>query len=97
LRRRRQGSSARHENASFHEFETAAVTESSGGVAHRLSTYGKRGLTDGAAHEACGDGAAHEACGIISTQFPRTPAGWLMISMAWEEERADLPVPDRYR
>lgn len=42
------------------------------------------------------DGVAHEARGIISTQFPHTPAGWLMTSMAWEDERADLPVPDRY-
>lgn len=72
---------------SFHEFEMAAVTESFGGVAHRLSTYGKRGITDG---------VPHEARGIISTQFLRTSAGWLMTSMAWEDERADLPLPDRY-
>ncbi len=73
---------------SFLEFEIAAVTEAFGGVAHRLSTYGKRGVTDG---------LPHEARGIISTQFLRTVDGWRITSMAWEDERTDLAIPARYR
>src|SRR5262249_39653288 len=56
---------------SFLEYEIAAVTESFGGVAHRLSTYGKRGVTDG---------LPHEGRGVISTQFLRTAEGWRMTS-----------------
>ncbi len=40
--------------ASFEEVETGAVTESFGKVAHRFSTYEKRGVRDGAAFAARG-------------------------------------------
>ncbi len=49
---------------SFLELETAAITEIFGNVAHRLSTYEKRGVTNG---------NAFEGKGVISTQFVRTP------------------------
>jgi len=39
---------------SFEEVETGAVTESFGKVAHRFSTYEKRGVRDGAAFAARG-------------------------------------------
>jgi hypothetical protein len=73
---------------SFEEVETAETTEVFGNIAHRLSTYEKRGTM----HE-----GAIEGAGIISTQFIRTPTGWKMSSMAWDDERPGLAIPDRYR
>jgi hypothetical protein len=73
---------------SFAEIETAETTEVFGNVAHRLSTYEKRGTMDG---------EATEGRGVISTQFIRTPSGWRMSSMAWDDERPGLAIPDRYR
>jgi len=72
----------------FEEVESAAVTEVFGAVAHRFSTYAKRGVRDG--EPFAGDG-------VISTQFIRTPAGWRMTSMAWDDERPGLEIPARYR
>jgi hypothetical protein len=71
----------------FEERELAHITEVFGNVAHRMSTYGKRGVQDG---------AAFAARGVISTQFVRTPDGWRMSSMAWDDERPGLSLPERY-
>jgi hypothetical protein len=73
---------------SFEEVEIAATTEVFGNVAHRFSTYKKRGTMQG---------EAIEGAGLISTQFIRTPSGWKMSSMAWDDERPGLAIPDRYR
>jgi hypothetical protein len=73
---------------SFEEVETAETTEVFGNIAHRLSTYEKRGTMHG---------EAIEGSGVISTQFIRTPSGWKMSSMAWDDERPGLAIPDRYR
>ena len=73
---------------SFKEVETAETTEVFGNVAHRFSTYEKRGTMHG---------EAIEGGGLISTQFIRTPRGWKMSSMAWDDERPGLVIPDRYR
>jgi hypothetical protein len=73
---------------SFEEVETAETTEVFGNIAHRFSTYEKRGTMDG---------EAIEGAGIIATQFIRTPSGWKMSSMAWDDERPGLAIPDRYR
>ena len=72
---------------SFEELETAATTEVFGNIAHRFSTYEKRGTMGG---------EAIEGRGVISTQFIRTPGGWKMSSMAWDDERPGLAIPDRY-
>jgi hypothetical protein len=74
--------------AYFQEVESAAITEVFGNVAHRFSTYDKRGMMDG---------ASFEIRGMISTQFIRTPSGWKISSMAWDDERPGLAIPDRYR
>jgi hypothetical protein len=71
----------------FREVEYADVTEVFGNVAQRFSGYGKTGELDG---------APIEGKGMISTQFVRTPTGWRMASMAWDDERPGLAVPDRY-
>jgi len=49
-----------------------------GNVAHRFSSYAKRGTTN--------DGSI-DVRGAISTQFIRTEAGWRISSMAWDDER----------
>lgn len=63
---------------SFYEGELGAVDEHFGTVAHRFSSYEKRGVQNG---------AEFEARGAISTQFVLTPDGWRMSSMAWDDER----------
>lgn len=73
---------------SFLEVEIAEITEVFGNVAHRFSTYKKRGTMHG---------EAIEGTGLISTQFIRTPSGWKISSMAWDDERPGLAIPDRYR
>ena len=76
------------ELTSFEEVEVAHVTEVFGNVGHRFSTYEKRGTVKG---------FAFEARGIISAQFIRTPSGWRISAMAWDDERPGLAIPDRYR
>src|SRR5258706_9443565 len=72
---------------SFEEVETARTTEVFGNIAHRFSTYEKRGTMRG---------EAIEGRGLISTQFIRTGSGWKMSSMAWDDERPGLAIPARY-
>jgi hypothetical protein len=71
----------------FEEVEVAEITEIFGNVAHRFSTYEKRGTMNG---------TAIDARGAISTQFVRTPDGWRMSAMAWDDERPGLSLPARY-
>jgi len=75
------------ELTSFEEVEIAHRSEVFGNVAHRLSSYAKRGESGG---------AAIDARGVIFTQFVRTPDGWRMSAMAWDDERPGLPIPERY-
>jgi len=71
------------ELTSFEETELAETTEHFGNVAHRFSIYAKHGVTDG---------SPIDVRGAISTQFIRTPAGWRISSMAWDDERPGLAV-----
>jgi hypothetical protein len=73
--------------AYFREVEDGEITEVFGNVAHRFSRYSKRGMLDG---------VPFETAGMISTQFIRTPSGWQISSMAWDDERPGLAIPDRY-
>lgn len=84
----RASSFASGEMERFSETEASAITELYGGVAHRWSTYDKSGVRDG---------VAFQARGLISTQFVRTPEGWRMTSMAWDDERPGEPIPPRYQ
>jgi len=68
----------------FREVELSETTEIFGNVAHRFSAYAKSGTQKG---------IAFEARGMISTQFIRTPAGWKMSAMAWDDERPGLSLP----
>ncbi|MEV8528744.1 DUF4440 domain-containing protein [Streptomyces sp. NPDC052000] len=60
----------------FSEWEVAEHTEVFGSVAQRFSEYRKSGFLNGTWFE----GSGHKA-----TQFVRTPAGWRMSSMAWDD------------
>jgi hypothetical protein len=71
---------------SFEEVETNEVTEVFGNIAHRFTTYEKRGTVDG---------ERIQGRGVISTQFIHTPGGWKMTSMAWDDERPGLAIPGR--
>jgi hypothetical protein len=72
----------------FREAETAEITEIFGNIAHRLSTYEKYGVSNG---------ITVTGQGIISIQYIRTENGWRMSSMAWDDERPGLTIPDRYK
>ncbi|MFJ7199856.1 MULTISPECIES: GNAT family N-acetyltransferase [unclassified Streptomyces] len=60
----------------FSEWEVAERTEIFGSIAHRFSEYRKSGILNGERFE--GEGRK-------TTQFVRTPAGWRMSSMAWDD------------
>ncbi len=76
------------ELTAFKEVETAEITEMFGNVAHRFSTYEKYGINKE---------AEFEGRGIISMQFIMTETGWKISSMAWDDERSGLTLPDRYK
>ena len=69
----------------FKEWELSEITQVFGNIAHRYSAYGKAGTMNG---------EAFEARGMISTQFVKTPEGWKMSAMAWDDERPGLSLPD---
>jgi hypothetical protein len=69
----------------FTETELSHATDLFGNVGQRLSAYAKSGTQDGA------EFAAH---GVISTQFIRTPQGWRIASMIWDDERPGLSVAE---
>ena len=71
----------------FREVELSETTEIFGNVAHRFSAYAKSGTMKG---------VPFEARGMITTQFVMTPDGWKMSSMAWDDERPGLSIPERY-
>ncbi|MFC9247723.1 GNAT family N-acetyltransferase [Streptomyces sp. NPDC057136] len=60
----------------FSEWEVAERTEIAGSIAQRFSEYRKSGFLDG---------EWFESSGRKTTQFVRTPAGWKMSSMAWND------------
>ncbi|MET9730364.1 GNAT family protein [Streptomyces sp. NPDC006458] len=64
----------------FSEWEVAERTEIFGSIAHRFSEYRKSGYHYGEWFE----GSGHK-----TTQFLRTPEGWRMSSLAWD----DVPSP----
>ncbi|GAA1679333.1 hypothetical protein [Fodinicola feengrottensis] len=69
---------------SFEETEIEHRIDTFGQVAHHLCTYAKTGVLDG---------VATQGRGVISTQFVRTPDGWKMSSMAWDDERDGQSIP----
>ena len=74
------------ELTAFEEVETAGHTDVFGHAGQRRSRYDKRGVRNG---------AAFAGRGMVFTQFVRTPAGWRISAMAWDDERPGLTLPDR--
>ena len=81
----RQRSVERGELTEFSEVEVSHRDESFGNIGHRLSIYTKRGVSAG---------VEFHGRGVISTQFIRTPSGWRISSMAWDDEQAGLTMPN---
>ncbi|MFD3513375.1 GNAT family N-acetyltransferase [Streptomyces sp. NPDC058657] len=63
--------------ADFSEWEVSERTEILGSIAHRFSEYRKSGVLRG---------ERFEGGGRKTTQFVRTPDGWRMSSMAWDDD-----------
>jgi hypothetical protein len=69
----------------FRETELSATTSVFGHAAQRTSHYEKAGVTGG---------VAFAGRGVIFTQFVWQDVGWLMSSMAWDDERDGLALTD---
>jgi len=70
----------------FEEEETSSRTDVHGNVAQRLSLYRKSGVASG---------TRFETRGVKTFQFIKTPAGWRIGAVAWDDERAGLSLLDR--
>ena len=71
----------------FNEVELCETTEIFGNVAHRFNSYAKSGIMNG---------KAFSARGMVSTQFVRTPVGWKISAMVWDDERPGLSILEHY-
>ena len=85
--RPRQASVDAGQLTQFYEAEITAVSEVFGSVGHRFSAYVKSGTLNG---------TPFNARGMICTQFIKTPLGWRISSMAWDDERPGLTLPARF-
>lgn len=63
----------------FFEEETSHQTHVFGSMAQRFSRYRKQWIAGG---------AAHTGGGAKSLQFVRTPGGWKIISLVWDDDPA---------
>lgn len=71
----------------FHETEVARRTESFGNILHAFSTYAaKRKKTD----------EKPFMRGINSFQLMNDGTRWWVISIYWQAESADTPIPEKY-
>jgi len=69
----------------FEEAEVSGRTDIFGNIAQRFSTYRKSGVLSG---------QPFAARGMKVMQFIRTPAGWRFSSVAWDDEREGLSLPE---
>jgi hypothetical protein len=75
------------ERDGFYEVEIARTTDQFGRILHAFSSYAsRRKLTD----------AAPFARGINSIQLLNDGTRWWIVSVYWDGERADNPIPARY-
>ncbi|MGZ4122853.1 MAG: DUF4440 domain-containing protein [Tumebacillaceae bacterium] len=72
----------------FEEAETSSITEIFGSIAHRFSLYRKSGILSG---------ERFETAGMKTMQFINTPNGWKFSSVAWDDEKSGLTIPDKYK
>jgi hypothetical protein len=79
----RQASVSSGALTSFRETELSETTQIFGNIGQRFSAYAKSGTQDG---------VSFAARGMIATQFIKTPAGWKISAMAWDDERPGLAL-----
>jgi hypothetical protein len=84
----RQAAVGSGELTRFHEAELSGKTEVFGNVGHRFLSYSKSGTLKG---------APFVARGVVTAQFILTPAGWRISSMAWDDERPGVLIPESLR
>ena len=68
----------------FSEREVSADTQVFGDIAQRWSLYSKTGTLDGRPADGWGRKATH---------FVRTPAGWRITAVLWQDGAEDTPIP----
>ena len=71
--------------AEFEEAEVQARTLIFGNIAQRIAIYRKSGILSG---------QPFQARGIKTTQLVRTPDGWRISALAWDDEREGFVVPE---
>jgi hypothetical protein len=71
----------------FFEREIARRTEEFGHITHVFSTYETR--------RAPGDAKAFQR-GVNSIQLVNDGSGWKVLSLLWDSERPDNPIPSKY-
>lgn len=71
----------------FREVEVARRTEAFGRVLHAWSTYESRRTTED---------ELPFARGINSIQMVRTGDGWRIVTVLWDAETPESPIPERY-
>ncbi|MDN5200230.1 hypothetical protein QQ008_02630 [Fulvivirgaceae bacterium BMA10] len=71
----------------FKEEELFERTEIFGNIAHRFSLYQKSGLMHG---------VAFKTKGMKTIQFIKSRYGWKISSLAWDDEREGLIIPNEY-
>ncbi|GAC1392199.1 MAG: hypothetical protein NVSMB31_10110 [Vulcanimicrobiaceae bacterium] len=72
----------------FKEEEISERTEIAGNIAQRFCVYKKSGILSG---------ERFEAQGIKTLQFVKTPQGWRISALAWDDERPGFSIPECYR
>jgi hypothetical protein len=71
--------------AEFEEAEVQSRTLIFGNIAQRVAIYRKSGILSG---------QPFQARGIKTTQLVRTPGGWRISALAWDDEREGFVVPE---
>jgi hypothetical protein len=69
----------------FEEHEVQARTLTFGNIAQRIAIYSKSGILSG---------QPFQARGIKTAQLVRTPDGWRISALAWDDEREGFAVPE---
>lgn len=69
----------------FEEHEVSETTAIFGDVAQRFSVYQKSGVLAG---------KPFQERGVKTFQFVRASAGWKIASLAWDDERPGLAIPE---
>ena len=82
-----EGSGAILEENGFFEVEIGRVTEQYGQIAHLFSSYESRRTPDD---------AEPFARGINSFQLMNDGTRWWVVTVMWDSERPDNPIPDKY-